>query len=111
LWVGAKDGISLERGQRPKHSGNGGFFTEVMDHIKGHEAIPEIPKPQRYLTRPSLEQLFSERVLKDLRKRNETVEEAVSKYGYTQREVADHLGLHFTSISRIMRATRAMLTK
>ena len=92
--------------------GTEGFSQRFMDHIKGHEAIPEIPKPQRYLTRPSLEQLFSERVLKDLRKRNETVEEAVREYGYSQREVADHLDLHFTSIiSRILRGMAIMLKK
>ena len=28
---------------------------------------------------------------------------AVERYGYSQREVADHLGMHFSSISRIMR--------
>jgi len=52
------------------------FIQRFVDYIKGHEAIPEIPKPQRYLTRHSLGQLISGRVLKDLRKRNEMVEEA-----------------------------------
>ena len=33
----------------------------------------------------------------------ERIQEAVEKYAYTQREVADHLGIHFTSVSRIMR--------
>jgi hypothetical protein len=42
------------------------------------------------------------RVLRDLDKRNEKIEEAVEKYGYTQREVANHLRMHFTSVSRIM---------
>jgi len=36
-------------------------------------------------------------------KRNEKIEEAVERYGYAQREVADHLGMHSTPISRIMR--------
>jgi hypothetical protein len=33
---------------------------------------------------------------------NEKIEEAVERYVYTQREVADHLGVHFSPISRIM---------
>jgi transcriptional regulator with XRE-family HTH domain len=37
--------------------------------------------------------------------------EAVLEHGYTQREVADHLGLHFTSVSRILRAKDKMLIK
>jgi len=39
------------------------------------------------------------------------LEQVVERYGYSQREVADHLGMHFTSISRIMRERKRMLTK
>jgi len=39
------------------------------------------------------------------------VGQAVERYGYSQREVADHLGMHFTSISRIIRERNGMLTK
>ena len=91
--------------------GTEGFVERLIDYVRHHEAIPEIPKAQRYLTRPSLEQLFSGRSLKDLGKRNEKIEEAVEKYGYTQREVADYLGLYFTSISRIMRERKGMAIK
>jgi REP element-mobilizing transposase RayT len=79
------------------------FVEGLIDYIKDHEAIPEIPKAQRFLNRPSLNQLFIGRVLRDLDKRNEKIGEAVEKYGYTQREVANHLRMHFTSVSRIMR--------
>jgi REP element-mobilizing transposase RayT len=91
--------------------GTEGFVERFIDYVRDHEAIPEIPKAQRYLTRPGLEQLFGERAFKDLRKRNERIEEAVEKYGYTQREVADHLGMYFTSISRIMRERKRMAIK
>jgi putative transposase len=83
--------------------GSEDFVEGLIDYVKGREAIPEIPKAQRFLSRPSLEQLFIGRVLRDMDKRNEKIEEAVEKYGYTQREVADHLRMHFTSISRVMR--------
>jgi hypothetical protein len=33
------------------------------------------------------------------------------EHDYTQREVADHLGIDFTSVSRIMREKDKMLTK
>lgn len=35
--------------------------------------------------------------------RDKKIVEAVEKYGYRQREVADHLGMYFTSVSRIMK--------
>lgn len=91
--------------------GTEGFVVRFIDYVRDRQAIPEIPKAQRYLTRPGLEQLFSGRILKDLGKRNDKIEEAVEKYGYTQREVADHLGMYFTSISRIMREKRRAAIK
>ena len=87
------------------------FAEGLIDYTKGYEDAPEIPKSQRYLSRPSLERLFSGKALQDMQKRGEMIEEAVEKYGYTQREVAAHLGMHFTSISRIMREKRKMLKK
>lgn len=38
--------------------------------------------------------------------RNKAISEAVEKHGYRQREVADHLGMYFTSISRIVKQKR-----
>jgi putative transposase len=79
-------------------------FTETFsDYVKGYQDIPEIPKTQRFLRRPSLDSLFGDKVLHNLQKRNKAISTAVQAHGYSQREVADHLGMHFTSISRIMR--------
>jgi len=35
-------------------------------------------------------------------KRERVIREAVEKFGYTQRAVADYLGFHFTYVSRIL---------
>ena len=66
------------------------------------ESIPETPKSQRYANRPPLEKIFSQSILDDRRKRDRTIARAVEKYGYTQRSIADHLGVHATYISRIL---------
>jgi REP element-mobilizing transposase RayT len=103
LWKGVKAQSIL---------GGDDFVERLMDYAKGHEDIPEISKGQRYLGRPGLEQLFNRKVIQDKRTRDERIEEAVEKYGYTQKEVSRHLGMHFTSISRIMRnREKAMQTK
>jgi antitoxin component HigA of HigAB toxin-antitoxin module len=41
-------------------------------------------------------------MLKDKTIRNQTIRTAVEQYGYAQRAVADHLGMHFTCVSRIL---------
>jgi len=38
--------------------------------------------------------------------RNKAISEAVERHGYRQREVADHLGMYFTAISRIVNAKK-----
>ena len=40
---------------------------------------------------------------------NRKIEEALGECGYTQTEVVDHLGIHFSCISRITRKGKGML--
>jgi hypothetical protein len=78
------------------------FTTTLMDYLMGKRDIPELPKIQRYADRPSLTQIFSGNIFQDIGNRNEKIQEAVQRYGYRQREVADYLDMHFNSISRIL---------
>ena len=76
------------------------FTTTLMDYLRGKRDIPELSKIQRYADRPSLQQIFLEKIVQDIGKRNEKIQEAVQQYGYRQREVADYLDMHFTSIKQ-----------
>ena len=80
------------------------FVDSLADHLRKHKDIPEIPKSQRFADRPGLAKLFSKSILNDNRKRNRKVAEAIEKHGYTQRAIADHLGVHFTYVSRILQS-------
>lgn len=82
------------------------FVDSLIEHLRKHKDIPDIPKSQRYVNRPSLEKIFSEEILRDKAKRDKKMTEAVEKYGYLQCEIADHLGMYFTSVSRIMKRER-----
>jgi REP-associated tyrosine transposase len=86
--------------------GEEGFVDQLADHLKKHKDVPEIPRSQRYADRPSLQKLFREKTLGNMTKRNKAISEAIEKHGYRQREVADHLGMYFTSISRIVNAKK-----
>ncbi|MBI3755201.1 MAG: transposase [Deltaproteobacteria bacterium] len=87
------------------------FVNGLIEHIRKRKDIPDIPKSQRYVNRPSLEKIFSNEILQDKVKRDKKVAEAVEKYGYRQREVADYLGMYFTSVSRIMKWNNQMVRK
>jgi hypothetical protein len=78
------------------------FVASLADHLRRHKDIPEIPKSQRYANRPTLEKIFNQSILDDKRKRDRKIAETVEKYGYTQRSIADHLGVHSTYVSRIL---------
>ncbi|NTW60110.1 MAG: addiction module toxin RelE [Nitrospirae bacterium] len=82
--------------------GEEAFADKLADHLRKHKDVPEITRSQRFVNRPALDAIFTPRVLKDKERRNRKIAEAVEKYGYTQRAIADHLGMHFTYISRIM---------
>jgi len=88
--------------------GEEGFVDKHVDHLKKQKDIPEITRSQRFIDRPSLEKLLSEKIIRNTTKRNKAIIEAVEKHGYRQREVADHLGMFFTSISRIVSAKSRM---
>ena len=82
--------------------GEDDFVGGLTDYLGKHRDVPEIPKSQRYAARPALEKLFEGSILGERAERDRMIREAVEKFGYTQRAVADHLGFHFTYVSRIL---------
>jgi putative transposase len=78
------------------------FAATLSDHLRKHQDVPEIPKSQRYANRPALEKMFAENIVRNKQKRDRKIAEAVERHLYTQREIAAHLGLHYTSVSRII---------
>lgn len=87
--------------------GEDDFVDSLSDHLRRHKDIPEIPKCQRYANRPPLDKLLSESIIMNKRKRDKKIAEAVEKHGYTQRAIADHLGMHFTYVSQIVKRSMA----
>jgi putative transposase len=76
------------------------FIERFLNHVKGYEEVKEIPKSQRYIGRPGLAEL-----LKGTKARKEIsrkAKEAVERYGYSQKEVADYLGIHYSTVSRMV---------
>jgi REP element-mobilizing transposase RayT len=102
ITLGITEGTIWNKVKGQTILGEEDFVDSLSDHLKRHKDIPEIPKSQRYANRPELAKIFSEGILADIDKRNNKIAEAVEKYGYTQRAIADYLGIHFTYVSRIL---------
>jgi putative transposase len=82
--------------------GEEGFAEELMGYVKGQRDVREIPRSQRYADRPTLEKIFTAEIVGKKKKRDKNIVDAVERYGYSQREIAEHLGMHYTTISRIV---------
>jgi hypothetical protein len=83
--------------------GEDDFVEGLIAHIKKRQDVPEMPKSHRYVNRPDLKKIFTEKVVADKRKRDAKIVDAVQKYGYTQQQIAAHLNMHYSTISNLVR--------
>jgi putative transposase len=83
--------------------GEADYAEQIMEYIKGQRDKQEIPKQQRYLNRAGLAYLFPDQRKKDRAKRNKLMYNAIVEHGYSQKEIADYLGLHYSTISRLIK--------
>src|SRR3990172_3848145 len=67
------------------------FSAGLIDCLKGKKDLKEIPRSQRYLDRPHFSRIFTTDIVSNRKKRDLKIREAVHRYGYSQREIADHL--------------------
>jgi REP element-mobilizing transposase RayT len=81
--------------------GDGDFVNRLIDYARGYEEVKEIPKVQRYLNRPGLKEIF-ENTEGEKRKRDRRIAEAVKRWGYSEKEIADCLRLHYSTVSRLI---------
>ncbi len=62
------------------------------------EQLTEIPRKQLYASRPSLDKIFQTND-----KRERKIYQAKQKYRYTLKETGRYLGLHYTTVSKIIK--------
>jgi putative transposase len=80
--------------------GEDSFVEKFKDLLGNKEAIKEIPRQQRYAGRPSLKKIFASSSSGRKKGRDEGIYNAHINYGYTLKEIADYLGIHYTTISK-----------
>jgi putative transposase len=79
------------------------FVLEIQEMIKDKGVVVEIPRKQRFVGRQSLEELFSDTTELTKELRNQKIARAHLEFGYTLKEIADLLGVHYTTVSKIVR--------
>lgn len=82
--------------------GTENFVQEIRGLLADEDALAEIPRVQRQIGRPGLEDLFAEGVRLSKKERNQLICRAYGEYGYTMKEIACRFGVHYTTVSKIV---------
>lgn len=80
------------------------FVQKIKDLIEEQDLSEEIPRKQRLIGRPDLKDLFPSGSKTPRQERNQLICRAHLEYGYRLKEIAQATGLHYTSISKIIKA-------
>ena len=91
--------------------GDQGFIEGAKIHCVLDDNLREVPRFQRDADRPSLAILFNNTASPDLSSRNRMIHTAHVVHHYTLKEVGDHVRLHYTTVSRIIREQHRTLQR
>ncbi len=84
--------------------GSESFIAQL--HLQMAHPDLEIPRSQRMLQRPDLASIFSKEVRADKPMRDEAIRRAYLEYGYTMASIANFLGIHYSTVSRVIKGVR-----
>jgi REP element-mobilizing transposase RayT len=80
--------------------GEEGFVEKFKDLLEDKKQLKEIPRLQRYVSRPTLDKIF--RGQKAKAQRDGSIHAAHMSHGYTLKEIADYLRIHYTTVSKVI---------
>jgi len=86
--------------------GSEAFVEEMQRQVDGNRRLSEIPRTQRRPTARPLAWYFQHHHARD-----HAVREAFFSGGYSMREIGDHVGLHYSTISRIVSLAEGQLER
>lgn len=82
------------------------FVEKMRPLLECASDLKEIPRTQRLLHRPSLESLFTNTVQGDKVLRNDTIKKAFLDYGYSMAAIARYVGVHYSTVSKVIKGVR-----
>lgn len=81
------------------------FVEQMRPLLESADALKEVPRTQRRLQRPHLKALFAGRVRGDKILRDAAIRKALEQ-GYSMASIAEHAGLHYSTVSKIIKGER-----
>jgi len=79
------------------------FVEQMQSRLDDVKEVLEIPKVERFAARPALDCLLTNAQLSSRQERSKSIYAAYKDYGYTQKVIADFLGIHYTTVSRVVK--------
>jgi putative transposase len=80
--------------------GSAAFIAKLK---RPRHGLREMRREQRFLGRPSLGGILTVKVLNGRPQRNRAIVEAAMRHGYSQAAIAAYLGLHYSSVSKVIK--------
>jgi len=80
--------------------GEEGFVEKLKDLLEVKKQVKEIPRPQRYVDRPSLDKILGGQMGKA--QRNIRIKAAHIRHGYALKAIADYLQIHYSTVSKVI---------
>ena len=79
------------------------FGKRLIEPLSGTMDIKEVPREQRYASRLSLKELLPPTTLTDKAAHEQRIYNAHAEYGYSLKEIGDHLGVHYATVSKMVK--------
>lgn len=83
------------------------FVRQLEPLLVDAEPRAEVPRRQRHLARPGLAEIFGPGPDGTPSPRDRAIAEACLRHRYSQAEVARHLGLHYSTVSKVLARQRS----
>lgn len=82
--------------------GSDAFVARMRPGLRDKRGLKAVPRRQRAATRPALSRLFGAAIRSDKTQRNRAIRNAHLDHGYSLSQIGRAVGLHFSTISRIV---------
>jgi putative transposase len=74
--------------------------------LRRKAALMEVPRDQRFAGRPEIRAALPVAKLQSKSQRNSAIRMAYLRHGYTLSQIGAHLGLHYTTVSKVVNQVR-----